>query len=241
MPEAMRHLDLPPPVTTVGLLGWIRQNLFSSPLQIFLTCVMIALLYTLLAPFVKWALVDANWSGESREDCTQAGACWVFIKVRLGQFIYGFYPRAERWRVDTTFVLLILASLPLFVPSFTKKSLGRCLSVHSLSVHSLHPACRGRAWLAVGRNAIVGWTDVNPGGGRYRDSHLSPHRYRSCAGKALGHAGGPRHLCRLHRSRPRGSTHNHPLHGVGHVPHVSSLRRKFRQASARPDRGLPVR
>lgn len=121
MPEAMRHPDLPPPVTTVGLLGWIRQNLFSSPLQIFLTCVMIALLYTLLAPFVKWALVDANWSGESREDCTQAGACWVFIKVRLGQFIYGFYPRAERWRVDTTFVLLILASLPLFVPSFTKK------------------------------------------------------------------------------------------------------------------------
>ena len=118
----MRHPDLPPPVTIIGLLGWIRQNLFSSPLQIFLTCVMVALLYTLLAPFVKWALVDANWSGESREDCTQAGACWVFIKVRLGQFIYGFYPEAEQWRVKIAFLILVGASAPFFVPSFHRKA-----------------------------------------------------------------------------------------------------------------------
>jgi general L-amino acid transport system permease protein len=118
----MRHPDLSPPVTTIGLLGWIRQNLFSSPLQIFLTCVVAALLYALLAPFVKWALVDANWSGESREDCTQAGACWVFIKVRFGQFIYGFYPEAERWRVKTAFLIFVGASAPLFVPSFHRKA-----------------------------------------------------------------------------------------------------------------------
>src|SRR5260221_10486705 len=30
-------------------------------------------------PLVDWLLVEANWRGTSREDCTSAGACWVFI------------------------------------------------------------------------------------------------------------------------------------------------------------------
>ena len=32
------------------------------------------------------------------EDHIIEGACWVFIFVRFDQFIYGFYPKDERWR-----------------------------------------------------------------------------------------------------------------------------------------------
>jgi len=52
------------------------------------------------AALVDWLLVEANWRGTSREDCTSAGACWVFIRARFAQFMYGQYPVPERWRVD---------------------------------------------------------------------------------------------------------------------------------------------
>ncbi|NRA89297.1 MAG: amino acid ABC transporter permease, partial [Rhizobiales bacterium] len=34
------------------------------------------------------------------------GACWAFIYRRWDQFIYGFYPDSERWRVNLSFVLI---------------------------------------------------------------------------------------------------------------------------------------
>ena len=41
-----------------------------------------------------------------------AGACWAFIAVRLNQFLYGFYPSEELWRVNLSFALLLLALAP---------------------------------------------------------------------------------------------------------------------------------
>jgi general L-amino acid transport system permease protein len=38
----------------------------------------------------------------------------VFVKMRFWQFVYGFYPAGERWRVDVAFVVLALAAAPLF-------------------------------------------------------------------------------------------------------------------------------
>ncbi|WP_233559925.1 amino acid ABC transporter permease [Oleomonas cavernae] len=43
------------------------------------------------------------------------GACWTFIKMRMGQIIYGTYPEMERWRPDIVFFLglgSLLAILP---------------------------------------------------------------------------------------------------------------------------------
>jgi general L-amino acid transport system permease protein len=39
----------------------------------------------------------------------------------LGQFIYGFYPETERWRVDVGFLLMVVTAIPLFVPRFPRK------------------------------------------------------------------------------------------------------------------------
>ncbi|MCP4044072.1 MAG: amino acid ABC transporter permease [Gammaproteobacteria bacterium] len=113
--------SVPPPPTQVGALGWLRRNLFSSPFNTILTLAACYLLYQMVPPAVSWLLIDADWSGEDRSDCRGDGACWVFIKVRFSQFIYGFYPEAERWRVNTAFILLIVTTVPLLVTQFPFK------------------------------------------------------------------------------------------------------------------------
>ena len=96
------------------MLGWLRANLFSSPLNTALTLLALLLLYATVPPLIEWAVVTADFAGETRNDCGREGACWVFIKMRFGQFVYGFYPAPERWRVNVAFVLLALAVTPLF-------------------------------------------------------------------------------------------------------------------------------
>ena len=159
--------DLPPPASTVGLIGWLRGNLFPDWFNSALTLVAILALFMIIPPIVNWALLDAHFAGDSRAACkpnvqivkdkviTQGelpdgstmeleatadrvvvpegvtpnvhwtrkliegtvratgreyakveieqdviieGACWVFIGIRYDQFIYGFYPKEERWR-----------------------------------------------------------------------------------------------------------------------------------------------
>ena len=99
---------------TAGL-AWLRSHLFSSPINAALTLAALWLLYVTVPPFVQWAVIDANLSGATRADCDAGGACWVFVKQRLPQFLYGLYPPEARWRVDVAFALLILIAAPLFV------------------------------------------------------------------------------------------------------------------------------
>ena len=112
------HPDLPPPKRTVGVVGWVRKNLLSSPLNIALTVFGVYVLATIIPPLVEWALLKSIWTAESRTECwakmevPEEAACWAFIKGRLNLFIYGFYPVAERWRVDFSLVLLVFAILP---------------------------------------------------------------------------------------------------------------------------------
>ena len=112
------HPDLPPPRRTTGVVGWVYKNLLSSPLNIALTLVGLYVLYLIVPPAVDWAFLKSIWTAENRNECwgkmevPEEAACWAFIKGRLNLFIYGFYPVAERWRVDLSFVLLVFAILP---------------------------------------------------------------------------------------------------------------------------------
>ena len=103
----------PPPVSTVGIVGWMRQNLFSSPFNTALTLLTLYLLYSVVPPLFEWAFIDSLLQGESNKDCRGIeGACWVLVPKRFWQYIYGFYPEAERWRVNLTFILFCLNLFP---------------------------------------------------------------------------------------------------------------------------------
>ena len=99
---------LPPPSTSVGVIGWLRQNLFPSPLNTVLTILAIYLIYLVTVPTVSWVFLNADWVGESRNACTSGGACWVFVAARFDLFMYGFYPESEYWRINLAFAILAL-------------------------------------------------------------------------------------------------------------------------------------
>ena len=111
---------LPPPGITHGPLGWLRANLFSTPFNSLLTILCLYLLWVTVPPLINWAIIDATVSGTDRTACAGgSGACWTFVKMRFGQFIYGLYPIEERWRVNVVFavgILLVLAALSPRVP-----------------------------------------------------------------------------------------------------------------------------
>jgi general L-amino acid transport system permease protein len=113
--------SLAPPVTEIGVLAWLKHNLFSTWYNTLLTLLCLWLLWQVVPPLLSWALLDADFIGTTREDCVSGGACWVFIKARFWQFMYGFYPVDQRWRVNTAFLILILALVPLFVPHIRHK------------------------------------------------------------------------------------------------------------------------
>ena len=85
----------------------IREKLFATPLDAVITLVIAFLLWRAFVPVIEWMLLDANFAGASRADCTAPGACWVFVKARFGQFMYGLYPPSERWRVDLAGLILV--------------------------------------------------------------------------------------------------------------------------------------
>jgi general L-amino acid transport system permease protein len=101
--------DLQPPTMAVGIVGWARKNLFSTPANAILTLLALWFLYKTVPPLLDWLFISANWQeGTSRADCVKPGACWTMIRARFGQMMYGFYPEAERWRVNIAFLILIV-------------------------------------------------------------------------------------------------------------------------------------
>ncbi|WP_220815429.1 amino acid ABC transporter permease [Pseudomonas paralcaligenes] len=114
--------SLPPPRMSVGVLGWLRGNLFSGWFNTLLTLLAIYLVWKIVPPVLDWAIFSADWAGTTRADCTGEGACWVFVKERFSQFMYGFYPEELRWRVDLTVWLAVIGAAPLFVPMMPRKS-----------------------------------------------------------------------------------------------------------------------
>ena len=89
---------LPPPIVRAGILGWLRANLFSSPINIALTLICVLFIVWAVPPLVRFFLIDAVWSGADREACLASpalpnpGACWAFVRVWFSYFVYGFYP-----------------------------------------------------------------------------------------------------------------------------------------------------
>src|SRR5229473_338351 len=96
-----------------GWLETLRLRLFATPIDIVVSFLCLYVVWRISLPLVDWLLVEANWRGTSREDCTSAGACWVFIRARFTQFMYGQYPVPERWRVDLLGGLAVVAAAAL--------------------------------------------------------------------------------------------------------------------------------
>ena len=120
-----------PPVATTGILGWLRMNLFSNWVNSLVSLFVLYILIQFIPWILNWTIFAAdfkyNFNGEEIIDRTMCsrvldpengGACWAIIYVRFYQFMYGFYPRDEVWRVNLSYIMLAVAVVPLLFDKF---------------------------------------------------------------------------------------------------------------------------
>ncbi|MBI0169100.1 MULTISPECIES: amino acid ABC transporter permease [Bartonella] len=135
----------PPPVLERGVWHWLRQNLFSTPLNCVVSVTLVLAIVYFAIPLVNWLIINAVWSGSDRKACTTNtqggympdgwnGACWAFVKANFWQFIYGRYPDSERWRVNVTALIVIVINLPLLIPACPFKIINALISLFVVPV-----------------------------------------------------------------------------------------------------------
>lgn len=91
-PRAARHRSA---------LAWLREHFFRSPGSSAASVAALLLIAWLATTALQWLVIDAQWAGSGPQACPdREAACWPFVRDRLGQFFYGFYPPEHRWRVN---------------------------------------------------------------------------------------------------------------------------------------------
>ena len=104
------------PITQVGLVAWLRMNLFSSWLSTAVTLLLGYLLIRWAIGFVEWAFLNAIWTvpsvngqpqTQSCRDLRGSGACWAVIGEKHRFMLFGTYPYEEHWRPALVCILFV--------------------------------------------------------------------------------------------------------------------------------------
>jgi general L-amino acid transport system permease protein len=109
--------DIRPPVASIGVIGWIRANLFNSTFNSLLTLVMLAVLWKVVPGMIRWLFIEAVWFTPAEACRGSSGACWSVVTDNLRFIIFGFYPYELQWR--PLCAMLILLAL-LFVSRYRR-------------------------------------------------------------------------------------------------------------------------
>ncbi len=99
--------EIKPPATSVGVVGWIRSNLFSTWYNSLLTILMLLIFFKTVPPFIRWAFLDSLWMSTSKECQAIDGACWSLIPANFRFILFGFYPYEQHWRPGLVIALLV--------------------------------------------------------------------------------------------------------------------------------------
>ena len=127
-PPAATREYLKPPVTEVGVLGWLRGNLFNTWYNSLLTILTLLALWMLLPPFFRWAFVDSLWNSAPEACYEVEGACWSVIPKNISFILFGFFPDGQQWRPAIAMFLLV----GLVVFSKNRKHWKRSLGIYWL-------------------------------------------------------------------------------------------------------------
>jgi general L-amino acid transport system permease protein len=89
---------LKPPVSSVGVIGWVRANLFNGIFNSILTIITLGVLWKTVPPLVKWLFIDSVWRTTGEACRNASGACWSVVSENLRFILFGFYPYESHWR-----------------------------------------------------------------------------------------------------------------------------------------------
>ena len=121
-----------PPASDIGIIGWMKHNLFSTPLNAILTVFSLVAIYFVLGALVPWVF-GGVWHATSLNECrmvlgetlgvgeTASGACWAVVHERFWHLMYGFYPSDMYWRPNLALVLLLTAIAPVLFNGLPKQ------------------------------------------------------------------------------------------------------------------------
>ncbi len=122
-----------PPITAAGPVKWMRENLFSSPLNAILTVLSIIVIYYVLQGILPW-MVNGIWNADSLSECREIRdarggssehghgvACWAVLGDRWHQLTFGFYPSDLYWRPILALALFLAALAPVLFDTVPRK------------------------------------------------------------------------------------------------------------------------
>ena len=115
---------LKPPVTEVGVLGWLHSNLFNTWYNSLLTVVFLLVLWQLVPPLFSWAFINSVWNSPAEACRDIEGACWSVIPQNISFIVFGFFPDGHQWRPGIAMLLLIGLVIFSKDSKHWKKSLG---------------------------------------------------------------------------------------------------------------------
>jgi His/Glu/Gln/Arg/opine family amino acid ABC transporter permease subunit len=118
-----------PPVREVGAVKWLRDNLFSSPLDSIITVVTALVIGSVLYSILDWALFEAQWEivflnlralnvgTQYPIDAVWRAQIVALIVVFLGMLSVGVWGRFPRWM---TIAVISIAVMMVVVPAATQ-------------------------------------------------------------------------------------------------------------------------
>jgi len=99
--------ELKPPVTSVGVIGWIKGNLFNGWFNSIITIVILYFLWKIVPAFIRWAFIDSLWISTGAQCHEAGGACWSIIPANIRFILFGFFPYESQWRPLVAMILLV--------------------------------------------------------------------------------------------------------------------------------------
>lgn len=113
---AMESTQIGPPKLSIGLIGWLRKNLFNGWLNTLLTLVALWIFYQAVSALFSWGVWHASFSMD-RDSCNGIeGACWTFVFNNWYLYLAGTYPWEEKYRLFIAYGYVIALGLVTFHP-----------------------------------------------------------------------------------------------------------------------------
>ena len=96
-----------PPVTSVGVIGWVKANLFNNWFNSVLTVITLCFFWKIVPPFIRWAFLDSLWTSTGAECHEAGGACWSVVYSNIRFILFGFFPYELQWRPLLAMIMLV--------------------------------------------------------------------------------------------------------------------------------------
>lgn len=133
--------ERPAPVTSTGIIGWAKKNLFNGWVNSILTILSLVFIYMIMKDVLYWA-ISPTWLAGSQNECREFvtaalgeghhKACWGVIRDRFWQLMFGFYPEELYWRPTLAFLLLGVALAPVLFSDYVSPKLYWFTAIYPL-------------------------------------------------------------------------------------------------------------